>query len=85
MGCAGIKIAKQSEIKKFVDVPDFKFKKTRNSSNSISPSDLLIFNTDIKISITPDKIPLLNIEVNALRNRRIMNISRNMLSDGLKS
>ena len=50
MGCASSKIAKQSELKRCVEVPSFLLKKTRiNSSYSISPSDFLIFDSGIEI------------------------------------
>lgn len=81
MGCAGIKIAKRAEFKRCVEVPNFKLKKTRNSSNSASPSDFLIFMSDVKSKPKPNKAPLLNIEANRLRNKRLMNISRSKLTD----
>lgn len=70
MGCAIFKISKKLDNHKQVEVPNFILRKTRNSSNSISPSDFNIFSLDLVFDIHKIKVPILRLEENELRKKR---------------
>ena len=71
MGCASSKISRRSRNLKIIEMPSFKIRKTRMSLGSISPLDSESFIALTEFVSNINITPILHIENNSLRNKRL--------------
>lgn len=73
MGCTSSKISRRFRNRKIIEVPSLKLKKTRMSLESMSPLEPRLPDFFTIFVSNKNSIPILHIEYNSLRNRRIQN------------